>query len=57
MPNPDAAPRNQPGPEPERLKIEGPWGDAVKRALRTPRPPEGWPNAPKQKRDKDGANA
>jgi hypothetical protein len=31
------------GPEPERLKIRGDWKAAVSRALRTPRPPGGWP--------------
>ncbi len=31
------------GPEPERLKIRGDWKAAVSRALRKPRPPEGWP--------------
>jgi hypothetical protein len=31
------------GPEPERLKIEGNWIDAVDTALKKKRPPEGWP--------------
>ena len=30
---------NKPGPQPERLKINGDWKDAVKRAVNTP-PPE-----------------
>ena len=30
-------------PEPERLKIEGDWKDAVKTALRKPKPPGGRP--------------
>jgi hypothetical protein len=31
------------GPEPERLKIQGDWKDAVSAALRKPKPPGGWP--------------
>jgi hypothetical protein len=31
------------GPEPERLKIEGDWVDAIDTALAKKRPPEGWP--------------
>lgn len=30
--------KQNPGPEPERLKIDGPWGDAVKKALDAPPP-------------------
>ena len=33
----------KPGPEPDRLKIDGDWEDAVKKALSKPRPAEGWP--------------
>ena len=40
LPPPKATRR---GPEPERLKIHGDWKAAVGRALRTPRPPGGWP--------------
>ena len=29
-----------PGPDPERLKIDGDWKDAVKKALETPPPCE-----------------
>jgi hypothetical protein len=51
QPKPPAAPldaRNAghtKGPEPERFKIEGyaNWEDAVKVALRKPKPPGGWP--------------
>ncbi|HEV2329842.1 MAG TPA: hypothetical protein VGY56_13750 [Verrucomicrobiae bacterium] len=31
------------GPEPERLKIEGDWVDAIDTALKKKRPPGGWP--------------
>lgn len=33
----------RPGGEPERLKIDGEWEEAVGDALKKPRPPEGWP--------------
>jgi len=33
----------QPGPDPERLKIEGDWEDATDKMLRKKRPSEGWP--------------
>ena len=37
--------RQPPGPEPERLRIEGydDWTDAVREGLKKPRPKEGWP--------------
>lgn len=35
--------RQERGPEPERLKIEGNWKAAVGLALRKPKPPGGWP--------------
>ena len=31
------------GPEPDMLKIEGDWQDAVGKALNKKRPQEGWP--------------
>ena len=31
------------GPEPERLKIEGNWIQAVDKSLAVKRPPTGWP--------------
>jgi hypothetical protein len=39
-----------PGPEPETLKIEGRWEEAVARALRAPIPPGGVPGREKRKR-------
>lgn len=36
------------GPVPERLKIEEPWGEAVRKALKKKRPPEGWPKPGKE---------
>lgn len=46
---------DKPGPEPERLKIQGDWEEAMKRALGKKRPPEGWPLPPKKKRVKKDA--
>ena len=42
---PRAARRTDRGPAPERFKIEGyaDWKDAVKVALRKPKPTGGWP--------------
>ena len=33
----------RPGPEPERTKAEGDWKNAVRKALKKKKPPEGWP--------------
>jgi hypothetical protein len=38
-----------PGPEPERLKIDGDWEDAAKKALEKKRPADGWPKPTKKK--------
>jgi len=40
----------KPGSEPERLKIEGDWEDAIKRALAKKRPPGGWRSPPGKKK-------
>ncbi|MCA9281713.1 MAG: hypothetical protein KDA30_06710 [Phycisphaerales bacterium] len=40
----------KPGPDPERLKIDGDWKDAVKESLKKKRPEGGWPD---QKPDED----
>jgi len=42
--NGNAKHRPPSGPEPERLKVHGDWKAAVKKALRKPKPPGGWPN-------------
>lgn len=39
------------GPEPERLKIEEDWEDAIDKALRKKRPEEGWPHEKQPKSD------
>lgn len=44
--------KKPPGPEPERLKIEGDWQDAMKQALKKPRPPGGWPKPPSKRQPK-----
>jgi len=31
------------GPKEERVKVKGDWGKAVKKALKKPRPKDGWP--------------
>jgi len=36
-------PKKKPGPEPERVKTDLDWEDAVKRALEKKRPEDGWP--------------
>jgi hypothetical protein len=42
----------KPGPEAERVKIEGDWTAAVGKALKKPRPVTGWPKAAPKKRKK-----
>lgn len=41
--------RRKPGPQPDRLIIEGDWGDAMAKALTKQRPADGWPHPPKRK--------
>lgn len=36
-------PRKRPGPEPEVLKIEGNWKDAMQKLISKKRPVGGWP--------------
>lgn len=36
--------KTKPGPEEERLQIDGDWKNAVSHALNKERPPEGWPD-------------
>ena len=35
--------RGQPGPEPDRLKIDVPFEEGLRRALKKKKPKEGWP--------------
>jgi len=46
------AKKKKTGPVPETLRIERDWKDAVRTALRKPRPPEGWPEAAKTPKPK-----
>jgi hypothetical protein len=43
----------RPGPDPERLKIDAPWEEAVKQALRK-KPPAGWPRPGEEPEEKGG---
>lgn len=45
--------RQKSGPEPDRLKLDEYWEEAVKKALKRKRPPEGWPDEEKEPSDKD----
>jgi len=40
---------NSPGPNPDRVKVDKPWGQAIKDALQKKRPKEGWPKPEKKK--------
>lgn len=42
------------GPSPDRVKIDGDWTEAVKKALQKKRPEEGWPKHHAQKQNKEG---
>ena len=49
--------KQKPGPEADRLKLEGDWKDRLSQAIAKKRPKGGWPK-PKKKRDqKKQANA
>ena len=37
------------GPKPDHLKLEGPWEEAVKKALGKKKPKDGWPDKKVQK--------
>lgn len=37
------------GPEADRVKIDGNWKDAMSKALKKPRPEQGWPKDKKPK--------
>ena len=49
--------RKRSGPEPERLKIDLPWAQAVTRALNVPLPPGGVPERVKPKRGRRNPHA
>jgi hypothetical protein len=38
-----AKPKSAPGPKPDRLKLKGPWQEAVRKSFQKKKPPEGWP--------------
>lgn len=45
--------KKQPGPEPERLKIEGDWEEAIKQGLKAPPPPKDKKKGDKPARNRD----
>jgi hypothetical protein len=45
--------RNAPGPQPEVLKIESDWKDAVKKSLEKKKPRGGWPKAKQHEQMRD----
>ena len=45
-------PKQPRGPDPEHLKIEGDWEEAVKKAIRKKRPPAVTPPTPRRKKPK-----
>ncbi len=44
----------RPGPEPERLKIDGTWEEAAAKALKKKRPASGWPKESRYSGKKKG---
>ena len=45
----------KPGPDPERLKVEGDWEEAMGKALKKKKPAEGWPKSkPDQETPRNG---
>jgi hypothetical protein len=50
MPTEKGPERRPPGPDPERLKVEGDWEEAVRKALSKPPPPK--EKTPKTRRRK-----
>lgn len=43
---------SKPGPQPESLRIEGDWKDAVKKSLQKQAPAAGWPKTAPRKSGK-----
>jgi len=48
----DKGKKSKPGPEEERLKLEGDWQDNIGKALKKKRPDGGWPKGDSTKRPK-----
>lgn len=48
--------KKDPGPDPDRLKLEGDWEEAIGDALKKDRPPGGWPDRQKPTADDDKPN-
>ena len=44
----DKPKKSKPGPEEERLKIEGDWEDAMAKSLEKQKPEGGWPKHEKE---------
>ncbi len=53
MPDKDES-KMKPGPEPDRLNIDGDWEDAMKKAIDKERPEDGWPKHDEEN-ESDGA--
>ena len=51
--NEDGKQPSKPGPEPDRLKIDGDWEDAIKQAIGKPKPPDGWPDQDDKQEDEE----
>ncbi len=43
----------KPGPDPDRLKVEGEWTKAIGKALKKKRPEGGWPKREGDKKPED----
>lgn len=41
--------KSKPGPEADRLKLEGDWEENVKTSLAKPKPADGWPKHDEKK--------
>ena len=54
MSDPEKPEQAKPGPDPERLKIDGDWEDAMKRALKVEKPADGWPKPDQDQKNQDG---
>ena len=41
------------GPKPDRVKVDGDWEEAIDKALKKPRPKDGWPEPENKVKKKD----